>query len=148
MTFLNRKLTTRLIEVSLSSAQTASAGDFVLFDTIRATGSHGVTVNSSTGEIGLDPTKQYSVQASIHVNRSSATSNWSFSWHDSSGTQISAANGGYDANFVRSGAANSTYVAVYQSLTPLSVIKLKATVLGASSTILTNTKLIIVEVTP
>ena len=47
MTYFNRIVPMRMIEVTLSSAQTASQGDYVLFDTIRATGTHGVTVNSS-----------------------------------------------------------------------------------------------------
>jgi hypothetical protein len=59
MTYLgsNPQATAVMIEVSLSAAQTASAGDYVLFDTIRATGSHGVSVNSSTGELTLDTSK-------------------------------------------------------------------------------------------
>ena len=80
MTYLNTQAAATMIEVTLSSAQTASQGDFVLFDTIRATGSHGVSVNSSTGELSLDPSKYYRVQASIDVSRSSTTSSWRFAW--------------------------------------------------------------------
>ena len=148
MSYYSRKLPTQLIEITMSSAQTASQGDFVLFDTLRATGSHGVTINGATGEIGLDTTKQYSVRASMHVERSNSTSSYTFAWHDSGGTLITTADGGYDARFEDGIYSNSTYVAVYQNLNPVSAIRLKATLLAASSTILTATKVIIVEVTP
>lgn len=154
MTYLSRVVPMRMIEVTLSSSQTASQGDYVLFDTIRATGSHGVTVNSSTGEIGLDTSKHYHIEASIHVNRSSLSSSWRFAWVDSTGTEISAADGGYDAEWtwhsssVSYGTPNPTYVAVYQSASPLSSIRLKATLLNASSSILTQTSLLILEANP
>jgi len=123
----------------------------VLFDTIRATGTHGVTVNSSTGEIGLDTSKHYHIEASIHVDRSSTTSSWRFAWVDSNGTEISATDGGYDAewtwhsNSTTNGTPNPTYVAVYQSNSPIGSIRLKATLLNANSSILTQTSLFILE---
>lgn len=148
MTYYSRKLPTRLIEISLSSAQTASQNDYVLFDTVRATGAHGVTLNTSTGEIGLDTTKQYSVQASIDIQRANSTSSYTFAWHDSGGSLITPTDGGYEASFSDSTDSNSTYVAVYQNINPVSVIRLRATLLAASSTILTATKVLIIEVTP
>lgn len=148
MSYYSRKLPTQMIEISLSSAQTASQNDYVLFDTLRATGTHGVTLNTVTGEIGLDTTKQYSVRASMHVERSNSTSSYTFAWHDSGGSLITPANGGYDARFEDGIYSNSTYVAVYQNINPISAIRLRATLLAASSTILTATKVIIIEVTP
>jgi len=148
MSYYSRKLPTQMIEISLSSAQTASQNDYVLFDTLRATGTNGVTLNTVTGQIGLDTTKQYSVQASIHVERSNSTSSYTFAWHDSGGSLITHANGGYEASFVDAIDSNSTYVAVYQNINPISAIRLRATLLAASSTILTATKVLIVEVTP
>lgn len=153
MTYLHQRVPMRMIEVTKSSAQTAGSGDIVLFDTIRATGSHGVTVNSSTGEIGLDTAKQYRVQASIHVDRSSTTSSWRFAWIDANGNEISAADGGYDAEWTwhassATSAPNATYVAMYQSNSPIGSIRLKATLLSASSSILTSTALFILEATP
>lgn len=154
--FKNAQVDATMIEVTLSSAQTASQGDFVLFDTIRATGSHGVSVNSSTGELSLDTTRQYYIQASIDVDRSSTTSSWRFAWVDSSGNEISAADGGYDAEWTwhassatATNVPNATYTAIYQpnqyqTQTP---IRLKATVLNPTSSILTATKLFILEVT-
>lgn len=151
MTYLHKIVPMRMIEVTKSSAQTASSGDIVLFDTIRATGTHGVTVNSSTGEIGLDTSKHYHIEASIHVDRSSTSSSWRFAWVDSNGTEISATDGGYDAEWTwhssgtSTGTPNPTYVAVYQSASPLSAIRLKATLLNASSSILTQTSLFVLE---
>ena len=150
--FKNAQAEATMIEVTLSSAQTASQGDFVLFDTIRATGSHGVSVNSSTGELSLDPNKYYRVQASIDVSRSSTTSSWRFAWVDSSGNEISAADGGYDAQWDyhtasnNAGVPNATYVAMYQpTYLPATPIRLKATTLAAASSILPSTALIIIE---
>ena len=152
MTYLNTQAAATMIEVTLSSAQTASQGGFVLFDTLRATGSHGVSVNSSTGELSLDPSKYYRVQASIDVSRSSTTSSWRFAWVDGSGNEISAADGGYDAQWDYHAASNSagvpnaTYVAMYQpTALPTTPIRLKATALAASSSILQSTALIIIE---
>jgi hypothetical protein len=157
MTYLgaNPQATAVMIEVSLSAAQTASAGDYVLFDTIRATGSHGVSVNSSTGELTLDTSKQYYVQASIDVSRSSTTGSWRFTWVDSSGTEITVDLGGYDAEWnyeppaTTTGGGNATYTAVYQPGLgeTQSPIRLKATTLSPASSILTATKLLILEVT-
>jgi hypothetical protein len=154
VTYLPKTVPITVVEVTKSTAQTASAGDIVLFDTIRATGSHGVSVNATTGEIGLDIKKHYHIEASIHVDRSSITSSWRFAWIDSNGNEISAADGGYDAewtyysNPLDFNVPSGTYVAVYQATTPLSSIRLKATTLAASSSILTQTALTIVEVTP
>ena len=150
--FKNAQAKAAMIEVTLSSAQTASQGDFVLFDTIRATDSHGVSVNSSTGELSLVPNKYYRVQASIDVSRSNTTSSWRFAWVDSSGNEISAADGGYDAQWDYHTASNSvgvpnaTYVAMYQPTNlPATPIRLKATTLAAASSILPSTALIIIE---
>lgn len=151
MTYLHKIVPMTMIEVTKSSAQTASTGDIVLWDTIRATGTHGVTVNSSTGEIGLDTSKHYHIEASIHVDRSSTSSSWRFAWVDSNGTEISAADGGYDAEWTWHnsstiyGTPNPTYVAVYQSTSPIGSIRLKATLLNANSSILTQTSLFILE---
>ena len=125
----------------------------MLFDTIRATGSHGVSVNAITGEIGLDTSKHYHIEASIHVERSSTTSSWRFAWIDSNGNEISAADGGYDAEWqyhstTTFDSPNATFTAVYQSSEPLSSIRLKATALASSSSILTQTSVIIVELSP
>lgn len=145
MTYFSRIVPMRMVEVTLSSAQTASQGDYVLFDSIRATGTHGVTVNSSTGEIGLDTSKHYRIVASIDVDRSSLTSSWEFTWHDSAGNALGVSDGAFEAQWSYSSTANATFTAVYQSTSPLSAIKLRATVLAASSTINTATKLIIME---
>ena len=145
MTYLNKVTPMRMIEVTLSSGQTASQGDYVLFDTIRATGSHGVTVNSSTGEIGLGAGSRYHIVASIDVNRSATTSSWEFKWHDAAGNVLGSSDGAFDAKWTYSGTANATFTAVYQSSMPLSGVKLRATTLNANSIINTSTRLLIME---
>lgn len=152
MSYINVEIPMRMIEVTLSSSQTASQGDFVLFDTIRATGAHGVSVNGSTGEVSLDTGKMYYVIASIDVDRASTTSNWAFAWCDSAGVELTTSEGSFDANWLYHSTSsitntpNATFTAVYianEQVEP--VIKLKAKTLYASSTIRTETKLFIME---
>ena len=151
MSYINAEIPMRMIEVTLSSGQTASQGDFVLFDTIRATGTHGVSVNASTGEVSLNTGKMYYVIASIHLDRSVIAADWAFAWCDSAGVELTPSDGGFDANWiyalpsVYTGSPNGTFTAVYISNTPESVIKLKAKTLAASSTIRTETKIFILE---
>ena len=155
MTYLvNKELSVVMIEATLSSAQTASQNDYVLFDTLRATGSHGVSLNSSTGAITLDPSKHYHIQASADVDRAANTDSYRFAWHDSNGTELTAAQGAFDANWewhnavTTYGIPTPTYTAIYQSAQPLSEIRLRATTLGANSTILKQFSLLILEITP
>jgi len=147
MSYLRIPVPLTMIEVSLSSAATVSTGSMVPFDTVRATGSHGVTVNSSTGEVTLDTSKQYYIQASVDVSRSSTTTGFRFAWVDSTGTEIGVASGGYDAQWDYNNNSTATYTAVYQSTTPVSPIRLKVDSISASSTLNLATKLFILEVT-
>ena len=141
---------TAFIELSLSAAQTASSGDVVIFDTVRASHTHGVSVDAS-GNISLDTEKAYWIQASIDVTRSSTTSSWEFAFCDSSGTAISASSGGFEAQWVYHDSAttdaqpNATFTATYVSSSPLSSINLKAITLAASSTVNDGTRVIIIE---
>lgn len=155
MSYLPQSRKTVMLEATLSSAQTASQGDIVLFDTLRATSTHGVSLNASTGEITLSNAKDYYVQASIDVERSSTTSSWRFVWVDSTGSEIDADSGGFDAQWDyhtasnSAGVPNATYTAVYQVSAPsiaVSPIRLKATSLAANSSILLSTAVLIVEV--
>lgn len=155
MTYLVKKeLSVVMIEATLSSAQTASQNDYVLFDTLRATGSHGVSLNSSTGAITLDTSKHYHIQASVDVERATATDSWRFNFADSNGTELTPEQGAFDATHehqaktISIGAASPTNTIIYQSTQPRSEIRLKAFTLGASSTITTDFSLLILEVTP
>ena len=152
MSYINAEIPMRMIEVTLSSGQTASQGDFVLFDTIRATGTHGVSVNASTGEVSLNIDKMYYILASIDVDRASTTSDWAFAWCDSAGVELTPSEGSFDANWLWHNAStttnspNATFTAVYISNEqPEPVIKLKAKTLYANSTIRTETRLFILE---
>lgn len=141
---------TALIELTLSNSQTASTGDIVLFNTVRASHTHSVSVDAS-GNISLDTSKAYWIQASIDVSRSSTTSSWRFAFCNSSGTVIAAADGGFDAEWqyhspsVHDDSPNATFTATYVSNSPLSSINLKALSLAASSTILVGTRVLIIE---
>ena len=150
---VTQPLKTVMIEVTLSSSHSISSGDAVLFDTLRASGTHGVSLNASTGEISLDTSKHYYIQASMFVNRANNSSSWNFAFYDNTLTLISAANGGYDASWDDHSASastglNATYTAVYQSASPYSSIYLKAVDVAASSVINISTSLFILEVDP
>lgn len=150
MSYLPTKRDLVMIELTLSSAQTASQGDFVKWDTVRATGTHGVSINATTGEVSLDPSRQYHIIASIDVDRSSTSSDWAFNWCDSTGTELTYAQGSFDGRWQyppgpTTTNRNATFTAVYQSATPESVIKLKATQLAASSSFNTSFRCLIME---
>lgn len=148
MTYVRKLCSTAMIEVSLSATQTVSSSSVILFNTIRATHSHGVSVNPSTGEITLDTTKHYYIQASIDVTRANTTSDFRFFWINSTGAEIVAANGGYDANWQDNSTSNATYTAVYQTVSPVSPIRLRVAPIASNSTVNLATKLLILEVTP
>jgi hypothetical protein len=142
---------TCLIEITLSSAQTASSGDVVAFDTIASTSTPALSLNTSTGEITLDTSKHYYIQASIQVDRSSTTSSFSFAWIDSSGTVLTTSDGGYDANWEYHTGTNgdtATCTANYITRSPTSAVRLKAVTLATSSSVRTETTVFIMEVTP
>lgn len=147
MSYLPTKRNLAMIELTLSSAQTASQGDFVKWDTVRATGTHGVSVNATTGEVSLDPSRQYHVVASIDVDRGSLTSDWAFNWCDSTGTELTYAEGSFDGrwDYAVTVTNNATFTAVYQSATPKGIIKLKATTLAPSSAFNTSFRCLIME---
>lgn len=144
---------TCLIQITLSSAQTASSGDVVVFDTIASTSTPSLSLNASTGEITLDSSKHYYIQASIQVDRSSTTSSFNFAWIDSSGTVLTTADGGYDAtwDYHDSSITNgdtATCTANYITRSPTSAVRLKALSLAASSSVRTDTTVFIMEITP
>lgn len=139
----------RMIELSLSSAQTASQGDTVIFDQVKATGSHGVSVDVN-GNISLDTSKAYFMQASIDVIRSSTTSSWQFGWYDGA-TALTESDNAYKATWVFGAAdridePNATFTATYVTGSPISSVSLKAIELSSNSSISTDTRLFIVEV--
>lgn len=142
---------TCLIQITLSSAQTASAGDVVVFDTIASTSTPSLSLNATTGEITLDSTKHYYIQASIQVDRSSTTSDFNFAWIDSSGTTLTTSDGAFDATWeYHTGTVGdtATCTANYITRSPTSAVRLKALTLATSSSVRTDTTVFIMEVTP
>ena len=145
----------RLIELSLSSAQTVSSGSTVAFDTLTASDAgHGVSV--SNGVISLNTSRRYWVQASMHVDRASTSSSWEFAFFDDvQNTEIVATDGGYRAKWawhdriVSYGSPTATFTATYVSpSTPLGSISLRALTIASNSTIRTDTRIIIIEAKP
>lgn len=158
MTYKITKKTTadvRLIELSLSSAQTISAGSTVSFDTLTASDTgHGVSVSS--GVISLNTNRKYWIQASMHIDRASASSSWEFAFFDETqSAEIDATDGGYRATWIWHdrtepyGSPTATFTATYVShATALSSISLRALSVAANSTVRTDTRVIIIEATP
>lgn len=146
----SKTVTTRMIELSLSAPQTASSGDVVVFDVVRASHTgHGVSV--SNGTISLDTSRSYWVQASIDVSRSSLTSSWAFAFYDSSSLQIVVDDGGFPAQWEYHSSSlgvdqpNATFTATYVALSPVASLTLRAVTLATSSTINTGTRIFILE---
>lgn len=148
-------LNVRLIELSLSSAQTVSSGNTVAFDTLTASDAgHGVSV--SNGVISLDTDRRYWVQASMHIDRASTSSSWEFAFFDDTqNVEIDAPDGGYRAKWdwhdVSSfyGKPTATFTATYVSPdAPFASISLRTLSVAAGSTVRTDTRIIIIEATP
>lgn len=143
-----------MIEITRSSSQSITTGSICEFDTLRSTGGHSLSLNVSTGEITLDQTKDYYIQASIDITRGSTTSSFSFAWIDEVGSVISNANGGFDQNWDFHSSAsttnipNATMTAMYITQAPTAKIRLKAISAASSSSFDTNLSVIIYEVTP
>ena len=140
-----------LIQLTLSNTQTASTGDVVLFDTINSTSAPSLSLNATTGEITLDSTKHYYIQASIQVDRSSTTSDFNFAWIDSNNSILTAAVGGYDATWeYHTGniGETATCTANYITRSPTSAVRLKAMTLAVNSSVRTDTTVFIMEITP
>ena len=154
MSYNNTKtnqVSTIAVELSLSSSQTVSAGDKVIFDTIRATGAgHGVSVNGS-GNITLNTGRKYWMQASFDISRSSTTSSIRLDFANSSGTALDHTDGAFHAEWVYHSSSvgpaqpNATFTATYVTEAPLSSINLKLTTVASNSTVNVGTRLLILE---
>jgi hypothetical protein len=151
-TEITAQKSTRMIELSLSADQSAAAGDTVAFNVLSAShADHGVSIDAS-GNITLHQRRSYWVQASIDVSRGATGSGFTFAFYDNAtGTQISVSDGGFPATWVwhnksyTGGQPNATFTANYVSLNPLGEISLRAQTLVAGSSVLTGTRIIIIE---
>ena len=140
---------TTIIELTNSSNQSVSAGDALLFDTLRASGAHGVSVDGS-GNISLDTNKEYFIQASFDVVRGTTSDSWAFDFYNATtSTVLAVSDGAFQAQWdavsplVRT---NATFTAAYVQSAPISSIVLKATTMSSTGTVTTNTNIIIIEV--
>ena len=138
-----------IIELTHSTDQSVSAGDALLFDTLRAEGSHGVSVDGS-GNITLNAGREYWIQASFDVDRSATTDSWAFDFYNAStSTVLGVSDGAFQAQWdyaTTTGKTNATFTAAYVQAAPIASIVLKATTLTNTSTITTNTHIMIIEV--
>lgn len=143
------QVSTVAIELSLSSSQTVSAGDKVIFNTIRASHSgHGVSVDGS-GNITLNTSRNYWMQASFDITRSDTTSDIRLDFANSSGTALNYADGAFHAEWEyhipTDRGPNATFTATYVTKAPLSSINLKVTTVAANSTVNVGTRILILE---
>ena len=143
-----------IVEITRASSLGIVSGNTCIFDTLRSTGGHTLSLNTGTGEITLDPFKHYYIQASIDITRGSTTSSFSFAWVDEAGAVISNADGGFDQNWDwhsstgTTNVPNATMTAMYVTQAPKSKIKLKAVSVAAGSSFDGNLSVIVYEVTP
>ena len=150
MSFNNIKpRNTVMIELSHSTNQSVASGGAVLWDTLRASGSHGVSVDGS-GNITLDTGREYFIQASFDVTRASTSDSWAFDFYNSgTGTVLAVSDGAFAAQFASVGtstATNATFTAAYIATSPLSSVVIKATTMTTTSTLNANSRVIIIEV--
>lgn len=143
-----------IVEITRASSLGITSGTQCIFDTLRSTGGHTLSLNTSTGEITLDPYKHYYIQASIDITRGSTTSSFSFAWIDQTGAVISNADGGFDQNWDfhnntdTTNIPNATMTAMYVTRTPTAKIALKVVSVAAGTSFDGNLSVIIYEVTP
>ena len=140
-----------MVEYTKSTSQTVSSGDVITFDTKRTTGSDGTSVDSSTGVISLNGSRNYWVQASLSVTMSSNGS-YEATFQDSAGNTLSESDGVFPAyhTITRPDDYNNSYVnhSYMGSLIvdkPTLDYKLVITAVPANSTVLVETHLFIME---
>jgi hypothetical protein len=137
------------IELSLSAGQSISQGDKIEWDTIRATGSHGVSVTN--GEITLDTSKEYVMFTSIYIERGTRTDSYQFAYYDNTNTRLNYSAGAFDATWEHSeigtsGVPSSSQVAPFVTLSPPSSVSVRAVVMTSTGTVTTSSRIIILEV--
>lgn len=71
-----------------SASQVMSSGDVLTFDSARSTGTSGLSVDSSTGVITLTEGKDYWLQLSVDVSRSSTSATFAFELFDQTDTRL------------------------------------------------------------
>ena len=76
---------------NLNQVITAS-GKKVIFDTVRSTGTTGVSIDSA-GNISFASGKTYWVTFNLDTVRSNTSASFTFRWHDAAGNLLGAANG-------------------------------------------------------
>ena len=138
-----------VIELRHSADRTVSVGDAVLFDTLKSEGAHGVSVDNS-GNITLDTSREYWIQACFDVDRSATTDSWAFDFYNAStGTVLGTSDGAFQAQYdyaSTTGKVNATFTAAYVQTAPIGSIVLKATTMTNASTLKSGTRIIIIEV--
>jgi len=150
MSFNNVKSrSTAIIELTNSSNQSVSVGDALLFDTLRASGTHGVSVDGS-GNISLDTSKEYFIQVSFDVERGTTSDSWAFDFYNATtSTVLAVSDGAFQAQWdavPTTTRTNATFTAAYVQSAPISSIVLKATTMSSTGTVTTNTNIVIIEV--
>lgn len=139
-----------MIEYTHSTTQTASTGTVLLFDTKRTTGGDSVSINSSTGEITLASDRRYWIQCSCAIERS-ANSDYEIQFQNNNGTALTESDGNFraydrrDLTVTDYPMQNSSYVASLIVDNPSISYRVVATLMPASSTVLTATHLFIFE---
>ena len=147
---VDKEITTRLIELTRSAGLSVATGDVLLFDSLRETSVSGVTNNATTGEITLPLGYEYYIVASIEIDRNANSDSFRIAWVDSNGTEIQAADGGFDCRYdwhsssVNNNVPNFTMSAVLMTSEHSSVY-LKCMSMTAGSTMTAQTSILITQ---
>jgi hypothetical protein len=142
---------TRLVELSRSTGQSVTTGDYLKFDTLRETSSSGIACNATTGEISLPGSCEHCLIASIEIDRNANTESFRIAWVDSGGTEITPANGGFDCNYDWHSSSTTTNVPNFTLTAVLTTSQaasfyLKCASMTTGSTMTAQTSIIITQV--
>jgi hypothetical protein len=137
-----------------------SNGGSVPFDTfLDTTGNYSFSLNTSTGELTLDQTKQYYIRATYslvgyHLDTNSGATDFRLYWADGNGNEILTSAGGFPIVSKWHGSSNTSGLsenidnAIYISSSPVSSIKLVFESLKSTgdSTLYDHTRLLVMEI--
>lgn len=145
-----RKVTTRMVELRSSGAQSVSDGDKVLFPNKITTGGDSVSI-SGTGVITLSSSHSYYIAVATGATRPSSSSDFSLEFYnETAGTKLVRSDGAFEARYLptdaTNGFRNGSTVGQLRIDNPSHTISVRVNQLGASSaTIEDNCHLFIIE---
>lgn len=141
------KYTPRFIQISLSADQSISVdtATLVAFDTISGDSGHGVSlVSGGGGRIRFSANRNYWCFGTIAIDRDSVTTNYTASFFNTSGTELTAEEGNFNSALSLGADAESRIYQLVHKPTSQTDLDLKVT--GETGTLKSDgSHLIIIE---